>query len=616
MATRIQTTETRTELEALVSEWNTRWRLRRAVLYFPRVMIAAMIVAMIISVVIATLRLLPAPQMLFVTGVGFGATLALVLSAIGIWSRDGIEAARQFDTLFDLQERLTTAYELIEGRISTTDALAERQLQDTVKRAKTVDANEAMPLDSNGWDWVVMLFTLIVMILILIFATLSTINVGQEGNSAQTTAAINAAADTARDITEGVATDSALSPEERQSLLESTEQTIDELENPDIDTDESFAAMSDLESDLREQAESIREDVQDSETSLQNAANALSGEQDNPSDMGESDETLSDTLTDISESLDDATAEEQAELEQRLEEAAAALEEENNALAEDLQAAADALNSGDTAGAQQSLDDAAQAAADAESQNQTRSESADNLEAAADQASEAAGQIATTEFSNEAQTDSEVNDVGRSVEDLAPSAELDMEEDPGSSPAQPGEQPDEGESGRSVASDQQGAQSGDAPQSSGDTNSDSPQDGSGESSDGAQGDGDSASSEQSQSGSSSGDSPDQQGTGSADGGESEFDPVFAPEFSDVTTGDTTIELEADADSASVEGEFQDNPDGTSSVPYNQVFSSYAEAASSALDNGYVPLGVRDVVRDYFTSLEPTGNSTPLDDTDE
>ncbi|MEO1645034.1 MAG: hypothetical protein AAFR67_07590, partial [Chloroflexota bacterium] len=394
MATRIQTTETRTELEALVSEWNARWRLRRAVLYFPRVMIAAMIVAMIISVVIATLRLLPAPQMLFVTGVGFGATLALVLSAIGIWSRDGIEAARQFDTLFDLQERLTTAYELIEGRISTTDALAERQLRDTVKRAKTVDANEAMPLDSKGWDWVAMLFTLIFMIFILIFATLSTINVGQEGNSAQTTAAINAAADTARDITEGVATDSALSPEERQSLLESTEQTIDELENPDIDTDESFAAMSDLESDLREQVESIREDVQDSETSLQNAANALSGEQDDPSEMSAGDETLSDTLTDISDSLDTATAEEQAELEQRLEEAAAALEEENNALAEDLQAAADALNSGDTAGAQQSLEDAAQAAADAESQNQTRSESADNLEAAADQASEAAGQIA------------------------------------------------------------------------------------------------------------------------------------------------------------------------------------------------------------------------------
>ena len=41
------------------------------------------------------------------------------------------------------------------------------------------------------------------------------------------------------------------------------------------------------------------------------------------------------------------------------------------------------------------------------------------------------------------------------------------------------------------------------------------------------------------------------------------------------------------------------------VPYNQVYSDYANAANHALDSGYVPLGLRDVVRDYFTSLEPS-----------
>jgi hypothetical protein len=40
------------------------------------------------------------------------------------------------------------------------------------------------------------------------------------------------------------------------------------------------------------------------------------------------------------------------------------------------------------------------------------------------------------------------------------------------------------------------------------------------------------------------------------------------------------------------------------VPYNEVFSDYSEAANRALDQDYIPLGLRDVVRDYFSSLEP------------
>jgi hypothetical protein len=44
------------------------------------------------------------------------------------------------------------------------------------------------------------------------------------------------------------------------------------------------------------------------------------------------------------------------------------------------------------------------------------------------------------------------------------------------------------------------------------------------------------------------------------------------------------------------------------VPYNQVFSDYSNAANQALERDYIPLGLRDVVRDYFSSLEPRQNS--------
>ncbi|MDQ7036673.1 MAG: hypothetical protein Q9P01_18125 [Anaerolineae bacterium] len=45
-----------------------------------------------------------------------------------------------------------------------------------------------------------------------------------------------------------------------------------------------------------------------------------------------------------------------------------------------------------------------------------------------------------------------------------------------------------------------------------------------------------------------------------------------------------------------------------SVPYNQVFRTYEDAANRALENDYVPLGMQDVVRDYFSSLQPTGDN--------
>ena len=68
-----------------------------------------------------------------------------------------------------------------------------------------------------------------------------------------------------------------------------------------------------------------------------------------------------------------------------------------------------------------------------------------------------------------------------------------------------------------------------------------------------------------------------------------------------------IRLRTDAsDETLAEGEFDDNPAGESRVSYDTVFSDYQNAANRALESDYVPLGLRDVVRDYFTSLDPGG----------
>ena len=41
------------------------------------------------------------------------------------------------------------------------------------------------------------------------------------------------------------------------------------------------------------------------------------------------------------------------------------------------------------------------------------------------------------------------------------------------------------------------------------------------------------------------------------------------------------------------------------TPYQQVYSDFLNYAQTSLDRGYVPLSVKDYVRDYFSSLDPS-----------
>jgi hypothetical protein len=92
---------------------------------------------------------------------------------------------------------------------------------------------------------------------------------------------------------------------------------------------------------------------------------------------------------------------------------------------------------------------------------------------------------------------------------------------------------------------------------------------------------------------------------SAPGQEREYEEVFAPRRVIDQEGDDVIVLETeDGDVPVREVDRAENPEGEVTVPYNQVYSDYANAANQALDTGYIPLGLRDVVREYFTSLAP------------
>jgi len=44
--------------------------------------------------------------------------------------------------------------------------------------------------------------------------------------------------------------------------------------------------------------------------------------------------------------------------------------------------------------------------------------------------------------------------------------------------------------------------------------------------------------------------------------------------------------------------------GSAAVPYREVYADYADRAGAALEGSYIPLGMKQYVRDYFSSLEP------------
>jgi hypothetical protein len=103
----------------------------------------------------------------------------------------------------------------------------------------------------------------------------------------------------------------------------------------------------------------------------------------------------------------------------------------------------------------------------------------------------------------------------------------------------------------------------------------------------------------------------QPGAGEPSSGGGSSANVFVPEPLDLSEIEgTDIELPAEclADPAACGPLLEERPadfgEEGSLVPYEQVFGDYRDAANEALSEGQIPLGLRGLVRDYFSSLEP------------
>ena len=81
--------------------------------------------------------------------------------------------------------------------------------------------------------------------------------------------------------------------------------------------------------------------------------------------------------------------------------------------------------------------------------------------------------------------------------------------------------------------------------------------------------------------------------------------MFAPFDRIGKPGDPSYVAGSGGDGQTQQGSQQGQGSNNGSyVPYGQVYSDFQRYALTTLDRSYVPISVKDYVRDYFTSLDP------------
>jgi hypothetical protein len=525
--------------------WQTRLRMQQTFIWLPRGLLAGLGTALLLALA-ARLWPLIGQRDLALASVAL-ALLGVLGAVVGVWlwRHSPRRIARQLDVALGLKARLATAFELAQGIIpSESDALARLQLQQTLQVASGIRAGTSLPLRSD-WRWWV--GTGIAATLLALAVWLPNPQDQALAQQAQVHQAITQALQELEQIKRQVAGNPALTEAEKQQLTQTLDQGIQHLQQPDVTQPEALAALDSTEQQLRDLSQQFAAERQQA---LQQASGLLNG----TAAQKAADALAQGNLAGAAEALqnlnlNNLSPQQQQQLAQQLGAMASQLADSNPALAQQLGQAADALKNGDTAGAQQALQNAA-------------------------------GEMAQAGTGSTAQVDGYADQAGKAGEGVA-----------GAGKPQPGNQPGQNGMGQS-------SQIGQAPGGQG--NGNQPGQGPGGSGSGrGEGDGN-----PDPAGAGGNQMP--QNNGAGNGGENPYGDVFDPQRIGGKGGDQ-VDIPGQPDAGQPtgnEGQFTDNPSGQSTVPYANVWGNYSGAVNQALDNGYVPLGLQGLIKDYFSGLDP------------
>ena len=575
-------------LSQVLRRWERRQRWQHTLLWLPRSLLPGLALGLALLLWTRLRFAAPGEGMLLPTALLAASGLLLLLARIWLRPRPAMQLARKFEREFALNERLSTALELIEGRIHSSPQLAERQVADARARAHALDAAAELPLRGDRRAWALLL------LMVLAFGLLLRLPVAdapaEQAEEAQE-AAIDEAAAAVERIAEELARDAALPEELREQMQRQLERSSLLLGQDALSPEEAFAALSESADQLEQQALDIGESVRQQMQALADAQQVSDGQ-----------------LASALQELADASAlPEDNDMLRRMEEAAAALEASNPELARAIREAVENVRAFQYESARSSAQQASQMLTRQQQQMALAQDSQRRLQAVSEELRSGAEQMAR-------QALPQALDGQRRMEQ--PSGISEMQ--------QPGDlamegQPQDGQGGQGQQNQEAGAMPGGGSEATARDNARSGgqqgsqpggsmmAEGAGEQR--ARGLGGMAGDSPGDAGSDEGFAggqgpPPGQGNNPDGRGQGEFAPVYAPRRIGAGEG-PEIFLETDPrDAPLVEGDFAPNPAGEALGPWNEIYSDYRDAASRALESDYIPLGLRDVVHDYFTALEP------------
>jgi hypothetical protein len=544
------------ELNHHLDRWVRRYRVQRAVRWSLRGAVIALALALAITLIAVLHGLLLQNEFLLIAigllliGLIGAAAIGFVLPAYA----DRLAAARRFDQDFGLRERISTALELA-PRDRSSNEIAQRQLQDAVTAAREVNARQQLPLRIKRVD---ALFTAVLLIAVMMVAWRgeSFFQLASQTRAVQQAVAQEAAK--VEELRKQIEADRTLTEEQRREMLEALKETQRQLKEAQsleqatavlTQGEKKFESLTSGEAEA--QAEALRQAGRKLSQAEDSALHAF-GQNLAEGDFIAAAEDLRNV--DVSQ----LSAEERTQLADQLENMAESVQASNPELAQQLREAADSARSGDAQQAQQALDQAAQ------SMSQT------------------AQQVARSNVARKVTAQ-----MGQGRQRMIAAGKSAQGQSAQGNPSGTGNQSDQGNqpgqgSGQSGSSPQQGS--------------------AGSGSGSGRGSGDSGNAQ----GPEAGSNPIDQNNGPGDGGETTYEPIYAPQRLG-GRGDDTVTLPGSGDpNGEVQGQGGVTPgtNNPSQVPYTQVFAEYANAYRQAIDSGQVPPQLRDLIRQYFSSLEP------------
>ncbi len=511
-------------------------------------------------------------------------TLGLLLSAlVTAWGwppRDTLSRARRFDRLFGLSERVSTALELLQSG-ALPPLLGARQLEDAQRAAERVDVRARLPLRVHKAELAALLGlgALLAALLLLPNPQADALRARQAWE--QTLSAQVAALEAQIEAIEAA---EALDQAAQQALTEPLQQAADTLTQEGITPQEAVAALTEAQQALQALSDGMPPSAQQA---YQEAAQALAGTEAGlplaqalqQADLGATADALDTLATEAGEgALSEA---ERQQLADGLETAADALEADNPALAQQFRQAAQALREGDPNAAQQALHEAATLAAQQDAALQ-QSELAQQAQAAA-QTLQASTQALTQAEQSSASAQQAANAQPQAATSGAQAGEASAGGSQGASSGAGGEQPSSAAQAESGGAGENAA--GGAPQAG----------------TGAGGDG--------QEGTTLSEVSAGEGVNAPSAAEGDIQSYTSQNPSTALGGESNQTMTLDVESESS----PDNADQTvivapsaegaeAALGYGEVLRRYREAVNAALENGRIPLDQRDVIHDYFTSL--------------